>query len=130
MFKRQLTMFVGVTLHVVLFLLYVVAALLLLWLMGVGWIMQRLYAEHDIKYYEVGNCWSYVVPRWLIDPRHTYLIIRLSRSVSVPHVFFAKSIDGLNVEEFYPLNRLFGWKAWIDAIWYLGKVRKGVGEKT
>lgn len=111
------------------FLLFSIAVVLLGGLMAVGWLMQILYRGkiHDDE--AEGNCWSYAVPRWLKDPRGTYLVMRLSLSNAWPHVFFVKNIQGLAVEEYHPVHRIPGWKSWFAAVWYQGRVRKGQGEE-
>jgi hypothetical protein len=76
-----------------------------------------------------GNCWLFALPKWLKNPRKTYLVIRLSHHIPVPHVFFAKSISELEVEEYQPLNPKEGWRAIFHKFWYRGRIRKGKGEE-
>lgn len=112
-----------------LFVLYLIATLLVVGLVLVGWLMKKLYrGEFPGEDMSEGMCWTFAIPKWLVDPRHSYLVIRLSKSNFWPHVFYAASIDGLAVEEFAPLKRLHGWKSIFAAVWFKGKVRKGKGE--
>ncbi len=80
-----------------------------------------------------GNCWTFAVPKWIKSPRNSYLVIRLTRHTWVPHVFFAQSIDGLEVEEFKPLRPVRGgWflrKFPLHTLIFRGRVRKGKGEE-
>lgn len=76
-----------------------------------------------------GNCWTYALPRWLRNPRGSYLVVRMSKHAFWPHVFLAHSIDGLEVEEFKPVKPKEGVRAWFHAIIYEGRVRKGKGEE-
>jgi hypothetical protein len=79
-----------------------------------------------------GNCWVYALPKWLRHPWTTYLVIRFVRkpNLPIPHVFFAKSIAGLEVEEFQPIERKpVWWKAIFHKLWYRGRIRKGWGEE-
>ena len=76
-----------------------------------------------------GNCWLYAVPRWLKNPRRTYLVVRVSKHGFWPHVFFAESIDGLEVEEFRPVKPQQGIIGFLHAIFFKGWVRKGKGEQ-
>jgi hypothetical protein len=49
----------------------------------------------------------------------------------VPHGFFAKSIEGLAVEEFIPINKPRpGWRRLFHAFWHKGRVRDGIGEES
>ena len=76
-----------------------------------------------------GNCLAYAVPKWLSNPRGSYLVARLSTHSLWPHVMFAESIDGLEVEEFVPVKPRRGLLGFLSAIWFKGRVRKGTGEK-
>ena len=73
------------------------------------------------------NCWFYAFPKWLKNPRRTYLVIRMSHYGWWPHVFFTESIENLDVQEFQPIYKPKG----IISLWkllYKGKERKGKGE--
>lgn len=90
-----------------------------------------------------GNCWFYVLPKWLKNPRNTYLIIRLTREPSVipiPHVMFAESIKNTEVTEFKPSawtkkNIIYGplgmvfRKIPIYSLFFHGRIRTGLGEE-
>jgi hypothetical protein len=76
----------------------------------------------------VGNCWSYAIPVFLRNPTNTYLVIDLSNYAPVPHVRFAKSIEGLEVQEFKPLHPKRGFRGLFDSFWFRGHIRKGLGE--
>ncbi len=76
-----------------------------------------------------GNCWLYALPKWLKNPRKTYLIIRMSKYTFWPHVFFAESIDDIEVEEFQPLKPQKSLWGIFHALCFKGRVRKGKGEE-
>jgi len=75
-----------------------------------------------------GNCWIYALARWVKNPRGTYIVIRLSRRSIWPHLFFAESIDGLEVSEFVPDSPRRGVLGFFHALWYRGRIRFGAGE--
>jgi hypothetical protein len=76
------------------------------------------------------NCWSFAISKWLsAGPKIHYLVVRMSRHTLVPHVFFAKYIDGLNVEELKPLKPQRGFRGLVDSFYFKGRVRKGKGEE-
>jgi len=75
-----------------------------------------------------GNCWTYALRRWRYKEGQ-YLVIRKSRFVFWPHCFLADNIVDLEVEEFKPIAPQHGRFAWIKAIIFKGRVRKGRGEE-
>lgn len=75
-----------------------------------------------------GNCWIFAVRRWIKRPRTTYLVIRISKHGIWPHMFFAKSIEGIDVEEFVPRRPRRGIVGFFHAIFYSGRVRTQSGE--
>lgn len=81
-----------------------------------------------------GNCWTFATGRWLRDPRHTYIIGRLTHSNKAPvlHTMFAESIDGVRVMEVKPLRNV-KWMPWwalmLYAIWFPYRIREGFGEE-
>lgn len=90
-----------------------------------------------------GNCWFYALPKWLKNPRQTYLIIRLTREPSwipILHVMFAESIKNTEVSEFKPsqwtkkkviygpLGLLFR-RIPLYSLFFHGRTRTGLGEE-
>ena len=75
------------------------------------------------------NCWLFALVLWLKAPRTTYLVVRISRHTIWPHVFFARSIDALEVEDYAPVKPLKGWRGFIAAPLFRGRVRRGLGEE-
>jgi hypothetical protein len=75
-----------------------------------------------------GNCWAYALLRWKYR-QGQYLIVRKSKYTFWPHCMMADSIKTLEVEEFKPVKPQRGWTAWIRAIWFEGRVRRGIGEE-
>ena len=89
-----------------------------------------------------GNCWFYALPKWLKNPRKTYLIIRMTHKAWFPvlHVFFARSIKHTEVEEFKPsewtekyfVRGPLGLAFKIIPIYgilFHGRIRRGLGEE-
>lgn len=78
-----------------------------------------------------GNCWTYAIKRWIEEgPASSYIIMRFSkRAPHVLHAFFTKSIENTEVEEYYAKEPKQGWRAWLHAPWFKGKIRKGIGEE-
>jgi hypothetical protein len=121
------------------FLCYAIAAVCMVVVVGVGCVLTTLYTGTLPPESDVGNCWSHEIPKWLVNgPWLTYIVIRLSRGrtrggretrILWPHVFFARSISDLSVEEFKPVRRLPGWKGYFGAVWFRGRVRMGRGEE-
>lgn len=110
-------------------LLFVVATVLLVCLLPVGWALKRLYGGSAPSAGAYGNCWAYAIPRWLQNPRRRYLVVRMSRAGVWPHVMFAHSIEELEIEEFAPVERVYGWRGFLAAFWFRGGVAKGKGEQ-
>lgn len=75
------------------------------------------------------NCWFYALERFGTDPRHSYLVVRLSRHAAWPHVMFAPSIEGLAVSEFKPDSPQRGMRGLWAALLFRGRVRDGVGDR-
>lgn len=88
-----------------------------------------------------GNCWTYALSRWWrAGWRDSYLVVRMTRRtwLPIPHVFWARDIEGLAVSEFQPS----GW--WVRkfrgpvgraifpllSIWFHGRIRTARGEET
>lgn len=107
-----------------LFLAYFFGLIGLIILVIVGAIIARIYriggwpAEH-IK----SNCWSYAVSHWLKDPKYSFLIVRMSYHIPMPHVLFAKHLVGLHTKEYLPDHAELGMHP-INGfgLWYKGKV--------
>lgn len=108
---------------------YVLATVCLAVLMGVGWLLIKLYRDSWPPESGVGNCWSFAIPKWLKQPKETYLVIDMSRHAKVAHVRFAPSIEGLYVEELKPAKPQRGLKGLADSLWFRGRIRKGQGEE-
>jgi hypothetical protein len=109
---------------------YVVATLCLAVLMLVGWLLiKALQGAVAGGILNGRNCWSFAIPKWLRQPRETYLVIDMSRHAKVAHVRFAPSIDGLYVEELKPSKPQRGLKGLLDSLWFAGRIRKDVGDK-
>lgn len=112
------------------FLCYLIATFCLVGMVLMGLSLRWLYEKNGYPVQgEMGNCWAFAYPKWVKNPRKTYLAIRLNAFAIVPHVFFAESIKNLKVEEFKPIGPIKGWKAIIDSFWFKGKIRKGLGEE-
>lgn len=115
------------------FICYLVAAFFLLGLVGMCSCIKVFYEKKgwpDEK--KALNCWSFAMAKWLEHgPKKTYLIIKMSEHVKmITHVFFCKSIAGLQVEELKPLNKPKpGWRRFFHAFWHKSRVRKGIGEE-
>jgi len=76
------------------------------------------------------NCWAFVWAKWLeAGPAKTYLIVRKSLHTVVPHVFFAESIDGLQVSELKPLRPKRGLNGLWRVFYHKSRVREGEGEE-
>jgi hypothetical protein len=110
------------------FLCYVVATVALAVLVMVGWALTKLYGSRWPAESFDGNCWSFAIPKWLMNPSGTYLVVSLSRHVPVPHVRFAPSIAGLYVEELQPAAPRKGFRGILDSFWFRGKANKGQSE--
>jgi hypothetical protein len=108
---------------------YVLATIALAVLMFVGWALIKLYRDRWPPESTKGNCWSFAIPKWLRQPRKTYLVIDMSRHAKVAHVRFAPSIDGLYVEELKPAKPQRGFKGLMDSLWFDGRIRKDVGDR-
>lgn len=112
------------------FICYLIGTLCLVGMVLMGLSLRRLYEKSGYPVQgEMGNCWAFVYPKWVKNPQKTYLVVRLSAHAVVPHVFFAESINNLDVEEFNPVQPIRGWKAIIDSFWFKGKIRIGKGEE-
>lgn len=118
-------------LQVPVFLCYVIATICLTGMVLMGLCLRWLYEKKGWpNQTDKGNCWSFAFPRWLDDPSKSYLVVRTTHHrAPIAHVQFAPSIEGLEVEEFVPLNPQRGWKAIINSFWFKGKIRKGLGEE-
>ena len=112
--------------RVVIFLSYFIATLCLGTLGLVGMTLSWCYRSQVQGEMVYGNCWSFAVGKWLKDPRYTYLVVRMSRHANVPHVMFSESMSGANLQEFVPLKPQYGFKGFIDSLWFKGHVRKGL----
>ena len=113
------------------FLCYFIATLCLGVLVLIGyaltWLYKRVGWPDGLTAW---NCWAFAFAKWLEQgPRETYLIVNLSPHGPIPHVRFAKSINGLEVSELKPLKPRKGFRAIIDSIKFKGRVRKGKGEE-
>ena len=116
-------------LQAAIFCSYVVATVALAVVVFVCWCLTKLYTMKGWpEEPAMGNCWSYAIPIFLRHPTNTYLVIDLSNYAPVPHVRFAKSIEGLEVQEFKPLHPKKGGRGLFDSFWFRGRVRKGPGE--
>lgn len=74
------------------------------------------------------NCWAFAIAKWLEQGTwKTYLVINTHGPI--PHVRFAKSINGLWIAELKPINPKKGWRAVFDSVKFEGRVREGEGEE-
>lgn len=95
---------------------YLIAYLLLVLCAGLV-----VVAEHVLPHARVGNCWSYVGPRWL--KYGGYIAIRAARGVSlsgsllVPHAIWIRELPpGTDMRQTVPLNRRKSrWFPWFVA---------------
>ena len=113
------------------FLCYVLATLCLAVLMLIGYALTFLYriVGQPVENNAI-NCFAYVIPKWLFaGTGKSYIIIRMSKHTVVPHIFFAKSIRGVHMEEFRPLEPRPGWRGFFHSFWHKGRIRKGEGEE-
>lgn len=109
---------------------YAVAAFFLIGLVGIGLCMKAIYAKKGWPDENSAlNCWAFAFPKWLRNPKHSYLVVRLSKYTLIPHVFFAESIEDLEVEEYKPIRPKLGMRAFVNKLWFKGKIRKGFGEE-
>jgi hypothetical protein len=112
-------------------LCYVLATLCIGVLVAIGYALTGLYRRAGWPDgSDAINCWSFAVARWLeAGTADHYLITRRSRHAMVPHVFFADSIEGIEVEELKPLKPQRGWKGFFNSFNFKGRIRKGKGEE-
>jgi hypothetical protein len=77
------------------------------------------------------NCLIFALMLW--RRQGGYLIVRKSRTTWVPHFMWAKSIEGLDIVEYKPVNpkrgRLFRLFP-LHVILFRGRVRQGQGEEA
>ena len=120
-----------IILQPIIFLCYVVATVCLAILTCIGYALTWLYKHAGWPDgLTAWNCWAFVIAKWLeAGPRKTYITINVSPHGPIPHVRFAKSIDGLQVSEFIPIKPKRGWKAILDSVKFKGRVREGEGEE-
>jgi hypothetical protein len=76
------------------------------------------------------NCLIFALMLW--RRQGGYLIVRKSRHTWVPHFMWARSIEGLDIVEYKPVNpkrgRLFRLFP-LHVILFRGRVRRGQGEE-
>jgi hypothetical protein len=76
------------------------------------------------------NCLIFALMLW--RRQGGYLIVRKSRYTWVPHFMWAKTIEGLDIVEYKPVNpkrgRLFRLFP-LHVILFRGRVRRGQGEE-
>jgi hypothetical protein len=106
---------------------YALSTLCLIVLMGIGWVLAKLYRGRAAQEQATGNCWSYAVPRFLADPIKNALVVRLSPRAPVLH---AQLLQAGALSEFVPVKPKAGIKAVLDSFWFNGQVRKFPTERT
>jgi hypothetical protein len=111
-------------------LCYIVATLCLACLMVIGYVLTWCYRRIGWpRADEAINCFAYAIPKWLrVGTTESYLVVRMVPGVLVPRVYFAYSIEKLAVEHFMPFLPRPGWRGFIHAMKFKGRVRKGMGE--
>ena len=77
------------------------------------------------------NCLIFALMLW--RRQGGYLIVRKSRTTWAPHFMWAKSIEGLDIVEYKPVNpktgRLFRLFP-LHVLLFRGRVRRGQGEEA
>jgi hypothetical protein len=113
------------------FLCYVLATICLAILTCIGYALTWLYKRAGWPDgLTAWNCWAFVIAKWLeAGPSKTYLIVRKSLHTAVPHIFFAESIEGLQVSELKPLRPKHGWNGLWRVFYHKSRVREGEGEE-
>lgn len=106
------------------FACYVVATLCLAVLVLVGYALKGLYGEHMPEESEAWNCWAFAVPKWLVDPVRTGLLITKSAHGPVPHTRYVPSLVNIYYEEAIPLAPRKGWRSVIDSFKFKAKINK------
>ena len=70
-----------------------------------------------------GNCWLYALPRWLREGG--YIVVCWSpRNTFVPHAMFTQDIQGVEVEEYVPINPRSGLVGVLSSVLFRGRVRR------
>lgn len=106
------------------FFCYVLATFCLMVLVIVGYALAILYTAMPEEE-ESWNCWAFAVPKWLVDPVTTGLLVTKSEHAPVPHVRYVPSTVGIWVEEAVPEKPHKGWKAIFDSFKFKARVKKG-----
>jgi hypothetical protein len=104
---------------------YVVATFCLMVLVLVGYALAILYTVRPEEE-EAWNCWAFAVPKWLVDPVTTGLLVTKSEHAPVPHVRYVPSTVGIWVEEAVPESPRRGWRAIFDSFRFKAKIKKGM----
>jgi hypothetical protein len=110
--------------QILIFLCYVAATLCLGALTVIGYCLTALYRELPEED-GAWNCWAYAVPKWLVDPVDTALLVTKSEHAPVPHCRYIPFFDGLYAEEAVPARPHRGLKGILDSFKFKAKIRKG-----
>lgn len=91
--------------------------------MIVGWALTKLYGG-QVPESTHGNCWSYAVPKFLLMPTISGLLVTLSEHAPVPHVRYVPVARAVSFEEAVPVEPKKGLQGVMDSFWYELRIRK------
>lgn len=106
------------------FLCYVVATLCLGMLTVIGFCLTALYRNLPDEG-GAWNCWAFAIPKWLVDPVESGVLVTKSPHAPVPHCRYVPDLTGIYAEEAVPAKPQRGLRGILDSFKFKARIKKG-----